>query len=99
MVNLLYGTMFRPSLGGDYERVKGTDNKILGLPSQDKRGIMTVLKEIIEESNLKRNKSYKVNRRVRKSYTSTFNYKENFRSFKLYQFYITNTPSIKDYTY
>ncbi|KAH8803449.1 hypothetical protein F5884DRAFT_507877 [Xylogone sp. PMI_703] len=50
MVNLLYGTLFTPGLGGDYESTKGTDNQLLGLPQQDDRGMVAVIKEIIESS-------------------------------------------------
>lgn len=50
MINLLYGTLFNPGLGGDYESTKGTDNELLGLPAQDERGIEGVLKELIESA-------------------------------------------------
>ena len=50
MINLLYGTLFNPGLGGDYESTKGTDNKLLGLPSQDERGMVAVLRDIIGKS-------------------------------------------------
>ncbi|KAJ5601391.1 hypothetical protein N7510_010925 [Penicillium lagena] len=50
MVNLLYGTLFNPGLGGDYESTKGTDNKLLGLPQQDERDMAVVVQEIIENS-------------------------------------------------
>jgi hypothetical protein len=46
MINLLYGTMFKEGLGGDYEGVYGkTDSGVLGLPEED---MVEVLKGIIQ---------------------------------------------------
>ena len=35
MIDVLYGTNFKPGAGGDYGETKGLDNKILGLPEED----------------------------------------------------------------